>query len=196
MVNPRVLVVEKPLADARQECHIVRPAVGDQDVGIGTAREIADDGRNRADAARRKPRPLREIEVPLVEQDRHFVRTLVGNHEVQPAVTCEIGNRDADRVCPGEDASTVIDRRPELAVAQTGIDQYVVAPAVGDDQVRNAVAVQIRQLHRAGVQQPCGLIGQDSGARRALIHNHPVKALVRVDHIPRRHFLRDRPRPA
>ena len=76
-----------------------------------------------------------------------------------------------------------VDRRPELAVAQAGIDQHVVAAAVGDDQVGDAVAVQVGQLHGAGVEQAGGSIGQDGRIAGAVIDDHAIEALVGVDDV-------------
>ena len=78
----------------------------------------------------------------------------------------EVGHRDPHRIGAHEIAIAAVDRRPELAVAQPGIDQHVVAAAVGDDQVGDAVAVQVSQRHGAGVEQAGGLIGQNARIRR------------------------------
>ena len=64
------------------------------------------------------------------------------------AVAVEVGDGEAGRVGAGEEAVPAVDRRAELAVAQAGVDQDVVAAAVGDDQVGDAVAVQVGQRPR------------------------------------------------
>ena len=73
-----------------------------------------------------------------------------------------------DRVGADEEAVPAVEGRAELAVAQAGIDQHVVAAAVGDDQVGDAVAVEVGQLDGAGSEQARGLVAQHgrSGRRR------------------------------
>ena len=66
----------------------------------------------------------------------------------------EIGHGNADRVGPGEEAMATVERRAELAVAEPRIDQHVVAAAVGDDQVGDAVAVEVSQLTAPGASRP------------------------------------------
>ena len=61
---------------------------------------------------------------------------------------------------PTKKPLAAVDRRAELAVAQAGVDQHVVAAAVGDDQVGDAVAVQVGQRDGAGGEQAGGLVGQ------------------------------------
>ena len=108
-----------------------------------------------------EPRPRHEgdaVALLLAEQDRDVVRALVGDHQVRPAVAVEVGagdadDGDADRVGAGEEAMPAIEGGPELAVAQARIDEHVVAAAVGDDQVGDAVAVKIGQLDGAGGEQ-------------------------------------------
>ena len=97
----------------------------------------------------------------------------------------EIGHRDPDRVGAHEIAIAVVDRRPELAVAQPGIDQDIVAAAVGDDQVGDAVAVQVRERDGAGVEQARGLIGQHGGVAGAVVDDHAIEPLVGVDDVLR-----------
>ena len=97
----------------------------------------------------------------------------------------EIGDRDPDRVGADEVAVPAVDRRPELAVAQAGVDQDVVAAAVGDDQVGDAVAVQVGQRHGAGLEQAGGLIGQDGRIAGPVVDDHAVEALVGVDDVLR-----------
>ena len=53
-------VIEKPLADSRQELDIIRLAVGDQDVGNGVPVEVANHRRDRPRPARVQPRARRE----------------------------------------------------------------------------------------------------------------------------------------
>ena len=86
---------------------------------------------------------------------------------------------------PDEVAIPAVDRRPELAVAQAGVDQDVVAAAVGDDQVGDAVAVQVRQRHGAGLEQARRLIGQDGRIAGAVIDDHAIEPLVGVDDVLR-----------
>ena len=102
-----------------------------------------------------KPSPWR-----LVEQDGDVVGALVGDDQVGPAVAVEVGDGDADRVGAGEEAVAAVERRAELAVAQAGIDQHVVAAAVGDDQVGDAVAVEVGQRDGAGGEQAAGAVAQ------------------------------------
>ena len=82
-----------------------------------------------------------------------------------------------------EVAMPAVDGRSELAVAQARIDQHVVAATVGDDQVEDAVAVQVRQRDGAGREQARGLIAQHGGPACPVIDDHAVEALVGVDDI-------------
>ncbi len=59
-----------------------------------------------------------------------------------------------------EEAVTAVERRAEGPVAQAGVDQDVVAAAVGDDQVENPVVVEVRQLDRARRDQSRGRVAQ------------------------------------
>ena len=76
-----------------------------------------------------------------------------------------------------------LSRRAELAVAQAGIDQHVVRPAVGDDQVGDAVAVQVGQLDGAGGEQAGGLVAQHGGLAGAVLDDHAIEPLVGVDEV-------------
>ena len=70
----------------------------------------------------------------------------------RPAV--EVGDGNADRVRAGEEPLAAIPGWAELAVAQAGINQHVVAAAVGDDQVGgDVVAVEVGHRDRPGGQQ-------------------------------------------
>ncbi len=97
----------------------------------------------------------------------------------------EVGHRDPHRVGAHEVAVAVVDRRPELAVAQAGVDQDVVAAAVGDDQVGDAVAVEVGQRHGAGLEQAGGLIGQHGRVAGAVVDDHAIEPLVGVDDVLR-----------
>ncbi|MBV8382916.1 MAG: VCBS repeat-containing protein, partial [Planctomycetaceae bacterium] len=70
---------------------------------------------------------------------------------------------------------------PELAVAQAGVDQHVVAAAVGHDQVGDAVAVEVGQGHGARLQQSGGLIGQHGLGAGAVVDDHAIEPLVGID---------------
>ena len=63
-------------------------------------REFADNGRYRAQAARREPRSGCENEVRLVDQDRYFIRALVGDDQVGIDAAGEVGDGDTDGVVP------------------------------------------------------------------------------------------------
>ena len=72
----------------------------------------------------------------------------------------------------------------KLTVAQAGIDQHVVAAAVGHDQVGDAVAVEVGQRHGAGRQQALGAVAEDGrGAAASVLDGHPVQGLVGVDDV-------------
>ena len=61
-----------------------------------------------------------------------------------------------DRVGAGEEAVTVVQRRTERPVPQPRVNEDVVAAAVGDDQVEDAVVVEVRQRDGArGDQARC-----------------------------------------
>ena len=84
----------------------------------------------------------------LVDQDGNVVGSLVGDDQVEPAVAGDVGDGDPHRVGAGEEAVTVVERRTERPIPQPGVDQDVVAAAVGDDQVENSVVVEVRQRDR------------------------------------------------
>ena len=115
-----VLVVEEATADARQQHHIVRLAVADQDVGYTVTGHVLDDRGHRA-VTGLEPGPRREgdaVALRLVEQDRDVVGALVGDHQVGPAVAVDIGHGDPHWVGAGEEAVAAIEGWSELAVAQ------------------------------------------------------------------------------
>ena len=118
-----------------------------------------------------------------VEQDRDVVGALVGDDQVGPAV--EVGDGDADRVGAGGEALAAVQRRAELAVAETRIDQHVVAAAVGHDQVGDAVAVQVGQDHGAGGEQAAGAVGHHVRLSAGVIDDDLVEPLVGVDEVGR-----------
>ena len=76
-----------------------------------------------------------------------------------------------------------VERRAELAVAQAGIDQHVVAAAVGDDQVGDAVAIQVRQLDGPGREQTRGPVAQHGGLAGAVLDDHAIEPLVGIDEV-------------
>ena len=69
-------------------------------------------------------------------------------------VAGEVGHGDPNRVGADEVAMPAVDRRPELAVAQARVNQHVVAAAVGDDQVGDAVAVKSASWTAPGSSRP------------------------------------------
>ena len=71
----------------------------------------------------------------------------------------------------------------EPVVDEALIDQDVVAAAVGDDQVLDAVAVEVGQRDGAGVPQARGAIAQHGRLTPAVIDDHAVQALVGEDEI-------------
>src|SRR5437868_3304143 len=79
----------------------------------------------------------------LAQQDRNIVGTGVGHDEIGDAVAVEIGHRQPGGVGAGKETVPAIGGGPELAVAQPEIDQHVVAAAVGDNQVGDAVTVEV-----------------------------------------------------
>ena len=117
----------------------------------------------------------------LAQQDRNVVGAAVGDDQVGLAV--EVGDRDPDRVGSHVEAIPVVERRAELAVAQAGVNQHVVRPAVGDDQVGDAVAGQVGQRHGPGIEQSGGLVGQHGGLAGAVLDDHAIEPLVGVDEV-------------
>ncbi len=97
----------------------------------------------------------------------------------------DVGHGDPHGIGPHEVTVAAVDRRPELSVAEPGVDQDVVAAAVGDDQVGDAVAVQVSQRHGAGVEQSGGLIGQNGGIAGAVVNDHAVETLIGVNDVLR-----------
>ncbi len=83
-----------------------------------------------------------------IEQDGNVVGSLVGDDQVEPAVAGKVGDGDAHRVGAGEKAVAAVQRRTESSVPQPGVNEDVVAAAVGDDQVEDAVVVEVRQRRR------------------------------------------------
>ena len=148
------LVVEEPAADAGEDLDVIGPAVGHGQVGLRAAQQVAHDHRDRSgvglDPRPRDHRPARPA--ALAQQDRDVVGAGVGDQQVGLAV--EVGDRDSGRVGADGEARGAVDRRAELAVAQAGVDQHVVAAAVGDDQVGDAVAVQVGQQDGPGASRP------------------------------------------
>ncbi len=184
-----VRVIEEPLSHARQQHDVVGLAVGDQDIGEGSA-EVPHHRGHRPRAAGIQPRTGLEgdvVALGIVEQDRHLVGALVGDNQVEPGVVlavADVGHGDPNWVGAHEVTIPVIDRRPELAVAQPGIDQDVVAAAVGDNQIRGIVRpVQFSQRHGAGVEQAGGLIGQDGRIAGTIVDDHAIESLVGVDDV-------------
>ena len=83
---------------------------------------------------------------------------LLATTKSESSVAVDIGHGDPDRVGAGEEPLAAVQLAAELALAQAGIHKYVVAAAVGDDQVLDAVTVEVGQLHRAGRQQALGAV--------------------------------------
>ena len=151
-----VLVVEEAVADARQQHHIVRLAVADQDVGYAVAGQVADDRGDRAGTAGFSRGPAVKVMLSpcgLVEQDRDLVGALVGDHQVGQASPLTSATVIPTGLVPAKKPCPPLIGRSELAVAQARIDEHVVAAAVGDDQVGDAVAVKVGQLDGAGGEQ-------------------------------------------
>ena len=60
----------------------------------------------------------------------------------------------------------------------------MLAAAVGDDQVGDAVAVEVGQRHGAGGEQAGCLVAQHGSlAGAAVLHDHAIEPLVGVDEI-------------
>ena len=72
---------------------------------------------------------------------------------------------------------------PNWPLPRPGIDQHVVAAAVGDDQVGDAVAVEVGQLDGAGGEQAGGPVAQHGGLVAAVLDDDAVEALVGVDEV-------------
>ena len=142
------LVVEEPAADAGEDLDVIGPAVGHGQVGLRAAQQVAHDQGDRSgvgmDPCTRDHRPARPA--ALTQEHRDVIGAGVGDQQVGLAV--EVGDRQSGGV--GADGETLgaVDRRAELAVAQAGVDQHVVAAAIGDDQVGDAVAVQVAPAGR------------------------------------------------
>ena len=155
------LVVEEPAADAGEDLDVIGPAVGHGQVGLRAAQQVAHDQGDRSgvglDPRPRNHRPARPA--ALTQEHRDVVGAGVGDQQVGLAV--EVGDRQSGRVGADRETLGAVDRRAELAVAQAGVDQHVVAAAIGDDQVGDAVAVQVGQQDGARGEHAGGLVADD-----------------------------------
>ena len=160
--------LKNPPPTLGKDLDVVGLAVGHGQVGLAAPQQVAHHRRDRSGVGL-DPRPWDHRPArpgPLAQQHRDVVRAGVGDQQV--GLTVQVGDRQSGGVGADGEARGAADRRSELAVAQPGIDEDVVAAAVGDDQVGDAVAVHVRQLDGAGGEQAGGLVGDDLRAGRVL----------------------------
>ena len=180
--------LKKPLPSPWKHPNVVRAAIDDHQVGDAVARTSATAVETGPTPAWRQ-RSLFKGETIAhlhVEQNRNVVGSLVGDDQIGPAVAGEVGDRDADRVGAGEEAVTAVERRTESAVPKAGVNQNVIAAAVGDDQVEDPVVVEVRQLDRAGRYQPGGCISQNGRDAADGLNDELIGELIGEDKRGRR----------
>src|SRR5262249_8357806 len=90
----------------------------------------------------RRARRRTETSLPIAEEDGDTVRVMVGKREVERSVAVEIAYRDVVRILPRGKRRSRRRRKAALAIAEE--HRHVAAAAIRDDEVRLAVAVDVR----------------------------------------------------